>query len=82
MTVENGIKAIYGLVMIVSLYFGLDKKFSLLEQKVDLYIEHNLVETIKTTIDIDKLKDQTSDNRMEIVQLKAILPRELKFENK
>jgi hypothetical protein len=78
LTLENVIKAVYGIILLTGLYFGLDKRFSLLEQKFDQYTE----KVNESKIEIKELRHDVTDISKQIVQLNAILPREIKIENK
>ena len=88
LTSENVIKLCMGLVAVCGLYYALDKRLALMEQKVDYYIALNESKEVEARIELAELKvndkeisRDIAELRMRIVKICAILPKQIKIED-
>lgn len=88
LTFENVIKLCGGLIAICGLYYALDKRLALMEQKVDYYIALNESKEVEARIELAELKvndkeitRDIAELRMRIIQICAVLPKSIKIED-
>jgi hypothetical protein len=88
LTFENVIKLCGGLIAICGLYYALDKRLALMEQKVDYYIALNESKEVEARTELAALKvsdkeisRDIAELRMRIIQICAVLPKSIKIED-
>ncbi len=88
LTFENVIKLCGGLIAICGLYYALDKRLALMEQKVDYYIALNESKEVEARVELAELKvndkeitRDIAELRMRIIQICAVLPKSIKIED-
>lgn len=88
LTIENVVKLCMGLVAICGLYYALDKRLSLMEQKVDYYIALNESKEVEARTELAELKVSDKEITRDIAELReriikicAVLPKPIKIED-
>ena len=77
-----------GLIAVCGLYYALDKRLSLMEQKVDYYIALNETKETEARIELAELKvndkeisKDIAELRIRIIRICAVLPKPIKIED-
>lgn len=85
---ENVIKFTGGIVAICGLYYALDKRLALIEQKFDYYISMNVDKEKEARFELFELKvtdkellKEVTELKLRIAKLYAVLPKKLKLED-
>lgn len=88
LTFENVVKLCGGLVAICGLYYALDKRLALIEQKMDYMVETYKEKEVEAKIQLAELKDKDNTQAKELAELKeriiriyAVLPKRISIEN-
>jgi hypothetical protein len=88
LTFDNFFKGIGLVIAVCGLYYALDKRLSLMEQKLDYMVETYKEKESEAKLVLAELKDIDKDQYKEIAELKerilriyAVLPKPVKLEN-
>ena len=88
LTFDNFIKGIGLVIAVCGLYYALDKRLSLMEQKLDYMVETYKEKESEAKLVLAELKDIDKDQYKEIAELKerilriyAVLPKQIKLED-
>lgn len=83
LTVENVVKLCGGVIAICGLYYALDKRLALMEQKFDYYIAMNESKEVEARAELTILKENDKEAERDMQKLKeriikicAILPKQ------
>lgn len=86
LTTENVIKLCMGLIAVCGLYYALDKRLALMEQKVDYYIALNESKETEARQELALLKisdkeinKDIAELRMRIIKICAVLPKRVQI---
>ena len=79
---ENVVKLCGGVIAICGLYYALDKRLALIEQKMDYMVETYKEKEVEAKIQLAELKDKDNTQAKELAELKeriiriyAVLPK-------
>lgn len=82
LTFENVVKLCGGVIAICGLYYALDKRLALIEQKMDYMVETYKEKEVEAKIQLAELKDKDNTQAKELAELKeriiriyAVLPK-------
>lgn len=85
---ENVVKLCGGVIAICGLYYALDKRLALIEQKMDYMVETYKEKEVEAKIQLAELKDKDNTQAKELAELKeriiriyAVLPKRIQLEN-
>ena len=85
---ENVVKLCGGVIAICGLYYALDKRLALIEQKMDYMVETYKEKEVEAKIQLAELrgKDETQAKELaelkeRIIRLYAVLPKRIQLEN-
>ena len=89
LTVDNFFKGIGLTIDVCGLYYALDKRLSLIEQKVDYMVDNYKDKEVEAKVELAGLKDTDKEQAKELAEIKlrilricAVLPRtKLEIEN-
>ena len=88
LTFENVVKLCGGVIAICGLYYALDKRLALIEQKMDYMVETYKEKEVEAKIQLAELKDKDNTQAKELAELKeriiriyAVLPKRIQLEN-
>ena len=88
LTIDNLIKLFSGVIAVVGLYYAIDKRLALMEQKVDYYIALNESKEHEARTELAELKVSDKEINRQVTELKerllkiaAILPKTIKIED-
>lgn len=88
LNIENVIKLCSGIIAVCSLYYALDKRLSLTEQKLDYMIARYDEKEVDAKLELLALKESDKDINKEMYDLKsrilkicAILPKKIQLED-
>lgn len=83
---ENVVKLCTGLVVMCGLYYALDKRLALIEQKMDYMVETYKEKEVEAKIQLAELKDKDNTQAKELAELKeriiricAVLPKRVQI---
>ena len=84
---ENVVKLCGGVIAICGLYYALDKRLALIEQKMDYMVETYKEKEVEAKIQLAELKDKDNTQAKELAELKeriiriyAVLPKRISIE--
>ena len=87
LTFENVVKLCGGVIAICGLYYALDKRLALIEQKMDYMVETYKEKEVEAKIQLAELKDKDNTQAKELAELKeriiriyAVLPKRISIE--
>ena len=87
-SLDNIIKLVGLVVAICGLYYALDKRLALIEQKMDYMVETYKEKEVEAKIQLAELKDKDNTQAKELAELKeriiriyAVLPKRISIEN-
>lgn len=85
---ENVVKLCGGVIAICGLYYALDKRLALIEQKMDYMVETYKEKEVEAKVQLAELKDKDNTQAKELAELKeriiriyAVLPKRIQLEN-
>lgn len=85
---ENVVKLCGGVIAICGLYYALDKRLALIEQKMDYMVESYKEKEVEAKVQLAELKDKDNTQAKELAELKeriiricAVLPKRIQLEN-
>ena len=85
---ENVVKLIGGVAAILGLYYALDKRLALIEQKMDYMVETYHEKEVEAKLQLAELKETNKefnrdlqDLKERILKIQAILPKQTRLEN-
>lgn len=88
LTFENVVKLCGGVIAICGLYYALDKRLALIEQKMDYMVESYKEKEVEAKVQLAELKDKDNTQAKELAELKeriiricAVLPKRISIEN-
>lgn len=88
LTFENVVKLCGGLVAICGLYYALDKRLALIEQKMDYMVENYKEKEIEAKVQLAELKNKDEQQARDLAEVKgniirifAVLPKRIQLEN-
>lgn len=83
---ENVVKLCGGLIFVCGLYYALDKRLALMEQKLSYMIERNNEKETEAKLVVADLKDNCNQHTKELAELKerliriyAVLPKRIQI---
>ena len=83
---ENVVKLCGGVIAICGLYYALDKRLALIEQKMDYMVETYKEKEVEAKIQLAELKDKDNTQAKELAELKeriiriyAVLPKRVQI---
>lgn len=83
---ENVVKFATGIIAICGLYYALDKRLALMEQKLDYYIATNNKENDRSELQVLELKTNNEETKKELAELReriiriyAVLPKRIEL---
>ena len=86
LTFENVVKLCGGVIAICGLYYALDKRLALIEQKMDYMVESYKEKEVEAKIQLAELKDKDDTQAKELAELKeriiricAVLPKRVQI---
>lgn len=85
---ENVVKLCGGLVAICGLYYALDKRLALIEQKMDYMVENYKEKEVEAKVQLAELKNKDEQQARDLAEIKgniirifAVLPKRIQLEN-
>lgn len=85
---ENVVKLCGGLVAICGLYYALDKRLALIEQKMDYMVENYKEKEVEAKVQLVELKNKDEQQARDLAEIKgniirifAVLPKRIQLEN-
>jgi hypothetical protein len=88
LTFENISKYTFSLLALAGLYYGLDKRLSMFEQKLDYYISSATIDSRRAEllfVELNKtdkdLENKYNNLNVTLASIKAILPKQITLEN-
>lgn len=85
---ENVVKLCGGVIAICGLYYALDKRLALIEQKMDYMVETYHEKEVEAKLQLAELKETNKefnrdlqDLKERILKIQAILPKQTRLEN-
>lgn len=86
LTFENVVKLCGGVIAICGLYYALDKRLALIEQKMDYMVESYKEKEVEAKVQLAELKDKDNTQAKELAELKeriiricAVLPKRVQI---
>lgn len=83
---ENVVKLCGGVIAICGLYYALDKRLALIEQKMDYMVETYKEKEVEAKVQLAELKDKDNTQAKELAELKeriiricAVLPKRVQI---
>lgn len=85
---DNVVKLLTGVFIVCGLYYALDKRLSLMEQKLDYMVQTYKEKEVEAKLILAELKgkDETQAKELEelkerIIRIYAVLPKKIRIEN-
>jgi hypothetical protein len=88
LTFDNFFKGMGLIVAVCGLYYALDKRLALMEQKLDYVVETYKDKEVEAKIELAELKDKDNEQAKQLAELKeriiriyAVLPKRVQIED-
>lgn len=85
---ENVVKLCGGVIAICGLYYALDKRLALIEQKMDYMVENYREKEVEAKVQLAELKNKDEQQARDLAEIKgniirifAVLPKRIQLEN-
>lgn len=85
---ENVVKLCGGVIAICGLYYALDKRLALIEQKMDYMVENYKEKEVEAKVQLAELKNKDEQQARDLAEIKgniirifAVLPKRIQLEN-